>query len=122
MPNKILLKRSGTTSSTPSSLDTGELALNYADGKLFYKNASGNIVSLSTGGGGATGATGLTGATGVGATGPAGATGATGLTGATGASGASGAIGATGSQGATGATLTDAQNAALNIFLYMNFS
>jgi hypothetical protein len=48
----IKIKRSGTTTQTPSSLEHGELALNYADGKLFYKDASDNIAELSTGGGG----------------------------------------------------------------------
>jgi hypothetical protein len=48
----IKIKRSGTSSQTPSSLEHGELALNYADGKLFYKDASDNIAELSTGGGG----------------------------------------------------------------------
>jgi len=48
----IKIKRSGTSSQTPSSLEHGELALNYADGKLFYKDASNNIAELSTGGGG----------------------------------------------------------------------
>ena len=47
----IKIKRSGTSSQTPSSLEHGELALNYADGKLFYKDASDNIAELSTGGG-----------------------------------------------------------------------
>lgn len=52
MPNTIQLKRSGTASATPSSLALGELALNYQDGVLFYKNGAGAIVALSTGGGG----------------------------------------------------------------------
>lgn len=51
MANTILLKRSGTAASVPGSLSYGELALNYADGLLYYKNSSGNIVSLSGGGG-----------------------------------------------------------------------
>ncbi len=49
MTQTILLKRSGNSSNTPSSLSYGELALNYADGKLFYKNSSGNIVEFSSG-------------------------------------------------------------------------
>jgi hypothetical protein len=52
MANTILIKRSGTTSAVPSSLSHGELALNYADGLLYYKNASNQIVSLAGGGGG----------------------------------------------------------------------
>ena len=42
----IALKRSGTISATPSSLEFGELAINYADGILYYKNATSEIVSL----------------------------------------------------------------------------
>ena len=37
----IQLKKSGATGNTPSSLAFGEVALNYADGKLFYKNGLG---------------------------------------------------------------------------------
>lgn len=37
----IKLKKSGATGNTPSGLDYGELALNYADGKLYYKNSLG---------------------------------------------------------------------------------
>ena len=47
MPNTILVKKSGTASAVPSALSYGELALNYADGRLFYKNAAGSIVSLT---------------------------------------------------------------------------
>ena len=45
-------KRSGTPASVPSSLEFGELAINYADGLIFYKNATSHIVSISGGGGG----------------------------------------------------------------------
>ena len=44
MANTILVKNSGTTTSVPVSMTHGELALNYADGKIFYKNASNTIV------------------------------------------------------------------------------
>ena len=44
MANTILVKNSGTTTSVPVSMTHGELALNYADGKLFYKNVSNTIV------------------------------------------------------------------------------
>jgi hypothetical protein len=37
----IQVKKSGTTGNTPASLNYGELALNWADGKLFYKNGVG---------------------------------------------------------------------------------
>lgn len=47
---KILLKKSGTPSAVPSSLDHGELAINYADGTLYYKNSS-NVITAITGSG-----------------------------------------------------------------------
>ena len=47
MANTIQIKRSGTTSQIPSSLAYGELAINYADGKLYYKNSSNNIVEFT---------------------------------------------------------------------------
>ncbi len=46
----IALKKSGTTSAAPLSLANGELAINYADGKLFYKNVTGSIVAITSGG------------------------------------------------------------------------
>lgn len=47
MANTLLIKRSGTANAVPSSgnLELGELAINYTDGNLFYKNAS-NVVTL----------------------------------------------------------------------------
>jgi hypothetical protein len=45
-------KRSGTPAAVPSSLEFGELGINYADGLIFYKNATSHIVSISGGGGG----------------------------------------------------------------------
>ena len=45
----IQLKKSGVTGNVPASLTYGELAINYADGKLFYKAANGSIASISTG-------------------------------------------------------------------------
>jgi hypothetical protein len=52
MPNTVIkLKRSGTVSSSPGALEFGELALNYADGKLFYKAANGTILQFESGGG-----------------------------------------------------------------------
>jgi hypothetical protein len=108
----IKLKRSGTTGSAPgpSDLVQGELAINYADGKLFYLDHTGATAEL-LGGAGGTGATGTTGATG-----SAGATGATGSAGATGSTGSAGATGATGPvgdyvesfNGVTGAVTTNA--------------
>ena len=43
----IQLRRNGTAASTPSSLLHGEVALNYADGKLFWKDASNVIQSFT---------------------------------------------------------------------------
>jgi len=49
MANTTLqLKKSGQTGNVPNSLTYGELALNYADGKLFYKASNGSIASIST--------------------------------------------------------------------------
>ncbi len=42
----IKIKRSGTSSQTPETLEHGELALNYADGKLFYKDASNAVTEI----------------------------------------------------------------------------
>jgi hypothetical protein len=49
MTNTVLIKRSSTANSIPSAgnLQPGEIAINYADGNLFYKN-SGNVVTLLT--------------------------------------------------------------------------
>lgn len=47
MPNTIQIKRSATPGSAPAAgnLTFGELALNYSDGILYYKNTS-NVVSI----------------------------------------------------------------------------
>jgi len=48
MPNTVIaLKKSSTPSAVPSNLANGELAINYADGKLFYKNTAGYIAEIS---------------------------------------------------------------------------
>jgi hypothetical protein len=54
MANKVKLKRSYTAGAVPltTDLDTNECCVNWADGKLFTKNAAGNIVSVTLGGGG----------------------------------------------------------------------
>lgn len=54
MSNKIILKKSSVTGRVPttSDLDYGELALNYADGKLYYKTSSNTIANISSGGAG----------------------------------------------------------------------
>jgi hypothetical protein len=48
MANVIKLKNSGTANSAPTALEAGELAINYADGKIYYKNASNTIVAFNT--------------------------------------------------------------------------
>jgi len=45
----IQLKKSGVPGNVPTTLNYGELGINYADGKLYYKNALGAIASISTG-------------------------------------------------------------------------
>ena len=55
MANVIKLKNSGTANSAPTSLEAGELAINYADGKIYYKNSSNVIVEFSTAGAGGSG-------------------------------------------------------------------
>ena len=49
MATQILVKKSGDTGNQPEviELSYGELALNYADGKLFYKSASDEIKAIS---------------------------------------------------------------------------
>jgi hypothetical protein len=49
MSNKVLLKKSSVLGKAPetSDLDYGELALNYADGKLYYKTSSNAIKSFT---------------------------------------------------------------------------
>jgi hypothetical protein len=49
MANKIVLKKSSVSSKVPlaTDLDYGELALNYTDEKLYFKNASNVIKSLN---------------------------------------------------------------------------
>ena len=49
MANTTLqLKKSGVTGNVPDSLVYGELAINYADGKLFYRHANNTVASIST--------------------------------------------------------------------------
>ena len=53
MANKVLLKKSSVAAKVPltTDLDYGELAINYADGKLYYKTATNTIGSFTTSGG-----------------------------------------------------------------------
>lgn len=50
MANKVLLKKSSTASKIPlvTDLDYGELALNYTDGNLYYKNSSNVVKSFGS--------------------------------------------------------------------------
>ena len=50
MTNTVLIKRSGTANSVPvaGNLSLGELAINYADGNLFYKNSSGAVTVIAS--------------------------------------------------------------------------
>jgi hypothetical protein len=43
MANTIKIKRSGTQFDTPDDLEYGELAINYYDGFLFYKDTNGDL-------------------------------------------------------------------------------
>jgi hypothetical protein len=50
MSNTILIKRSGTANAVPASgnLALGELAINYQDGNLFYKDAAGTVQTIAS--------------------------------------------------------------------------
>lgn len=56
MANKIILKKSSVPAKVPlaTDLDYGELAINYADGKLYYKTDTNTISSISGGSSAAT--------------------------------------------------------------------
>ena len=43
MPQTIRIRRSTTASAIPTSLLTGELAINEADGIIYYRNSSGVV-------------------------------------------------------------------------------
>lgn len=43
MPQTIRIRRSTTAAAVPSSLQTGELAINEADGIIYYRNSSGVV-------------------------------------------------------------------------------
>lgn len=47
MASKIILKKSSEPGKVPQSLEYGELAINYADGVLYYKNSSNQITQIS---------------------------------------------------------------------------
>lgn len=46
MANVVKIKNSGTPSSVPVSLEHGEIAINYADKKLFYKDSNNSILNF----------------------------------------------------------------------------
>jgi hypothetical protein len=49
MANTVIqLRSSGVTGNVPSTLQPGELAINFVDGKLFYGNAVSSVVEFST--------------------------------------------------------------------------
>lgn len=50
MSNTITLKRSSSADSVPAAgvLEYGELAINYNDGNLFYKNADDTVVTIAS--------------------------------------------------------------------------
>lgn len=52
MASKIILKKSSESGKIPQSLEYGELALNYADGVLYYKTSNNQITQLNSGAGG----------------------------------------------------------------------
>lgn len=56
MANQILLKKSSVASKVPSTSDLayGELAINYADGKLYFKTAANTIDAFTAGVGSST--------------------------------------------------------------------
>jgi hypothetical protein len=57
MSNTLIIKNSPTLGKIPTTSDItyGELAINYADGKLYYRNIADQIKSIgSSGGGGGT--------------------------------------------------------------------
>jgi hypothetical protein len=103
----LQLYHSTTPSAEPvaGNLATGELALNVADGYLFYKNVSGVVENLAglSGYSGISGYSGFSGTSGFsGFSGAAGGGGTSGTSGFSGFSGFSGYSGLNGSGGATG--------------------
>jgi hypothetical protein len=51
MSNTVRILRSTTAGNVPSSLVSGQIALNEADGKLFYRAANGTVTQFASGGG-----------------------------------------------------------------------
>jgi hypothetical protein len=46
MSNTVRILRSTTAGNTPSSLSSGQIAINEADGKLFYRATSGTVTQF----------------------------------------------------------------------------
>jgi hypothetical protein len=46
MANVIQLKKSGVENKRPSTLESGEIAVNFHDGNIYYKDSSNNISEL----------------------------------------------------------------------------
>jgi hypothetical protein len=55
MPNTIKPSRSWVANYVPTALEANELAINWVDAKAFTRNPSGDIVSITLGGGGSSG-------------------------------------------------------------------
>lgn len=47
MANVIKIKNSSTPNNRPSSLEFGELAINYRDGVISYKDTNSNIINMA---------------------------------------------------------------------------
>ena len=47
MANIVKIKNSGTPSRVPVSLEHGEIAINYADRKIFYKDNNNQILNFN---------------------------------------------------------------------------
>lgn len=108
MTNKIILKKSSVSEKIPltTDLEYGELALNYADGKLYFKKSNNTIDSFVTGIGqsGFSGYSGYSGYSGInGTSGYSGISGYSGVSGYSGISGYSGYSGVSGYSGISGA-------------------
>jgi hypothetical protein len=105
----LQLYHSETPGVQPSAGDliAGELAINTADGKLFYKNTSGTVSSITGGGGsGGSGYSGYSGYSGLGLSGYSGYSGQNGAAAASGYSGYSGQTGASGISGYSGSGIS----------------
>jgi len=101
----VQLYHSTTATNVPlaANLVAGELAINTADGKLYYKNTSG-VVTLLAGLSGFSGVSGYSGTSGYSGSGVSGYSGTSGISGYSGVNGVSGFSGASGISGFSGAS------------------